>query len=87
MAKNEKDKQDDLIGKTMYSVIMSAVMVTLGLIYKLVSRLLVNFENHATEDSWENSFVTKIFAFNFINSYLTLFYYAFYEHDFNELTI
>mmetsp|Transcript_34093 Transcript_34093/g.25162 ORF Transcript_34093/g.25162 Transcript_34093/m.25162 type:complete len:473 (-) Transcript_34093:341-1759(-) len=68
------------------SVINSIIMICLSYTYRFISNRLVNWENHKTQEEWENSLTTKIFAFSFINSYLTLFYYAFYEKDFNEVT-
>lgn len=34
-------------------------------------------ENHRTDIAYENSFIIKNFAFQFVNSYVSLFYVAF----------
>ena len=42
-------------------------------------------ENHKYQDTYESSFVYKLFLFKFINTNLQLFYEAFISRDFNSL--
>ena len=46
---------------------------------------VVNWENHRYQEEWENSLVIKNFTFQFANSYLTLFWIAFFDQDFSAL--
>lgn len=64
---------------------MNAVLITaLNYVYYYVGRWLTDFENHATNSSYENSLILKNFIFRFVNSYSSLFYIAFlkrYDED------
>ena len=46
--------------------------------YAFLVRKAVEWENHKYESTNTNSFIIKIFAFQFVNSYVQLFYYAFF---------
>jgi hypothetical protein len=46
-------------------------------IYSKLALLFVNLENHKYEDSYEKSYVFKIFIFKFINTNISIFYTAF----------
>ncbi len=52
-----------------------------------MARKLTNWENHKYFEDWENSLITKHFAFQFVNAYITLFSNAFADQDFNELAL
>ena len=39
------------------------------LVYRRIAKLLTDYENHRTESEYENSFIIKSFAFQFVNSY------------------
>lgn len=65
------------------NIVNSIFMMVMMFLYRRFSRWLVNWENHRFESEWEGSFVTKMFSFSFVNSYITLFYFAFYENDYN----
>ncbi|CDW85080.1 anoctamin-like protein [Stylonychia lemnae] len=81
--------QSDHKGKTEYSVgssVMNAVIiVVLGTLYRKLATLLVSWENHQYQEEWENSLVSKHFAFQFVNAYIALFAVAFSDQDFNQL--
>mmetsp|Transcript_33912 Transcript_33912/g.33017 ORF Transcript_33912/g.33017 Transcript_33912/m.33017 type:complete len:309 (-) Transcript_33912:1071-1997(-) len=83
---NEEGENSTVIDYTA-SAINSVIMVILSFTYRIVSKSLTNWENHKGQVGWENSLTTKIFAFSFVNSYITLFYYAFVEQDYNEVAI
>lgn len=42
---------------------------------------MVEWENHRYFEDWENSLITKNFAFQFVNGYIALFAAAFYFRD------
>jgi Calcium-activated chloride channel len=44
----------------------------------------VNQENHKYQDSYEQSYVYKIFTFKFVNTNIQIFYQAFYYQNFDE---
>ena len=44
-----------------------------------VAVLLTNWENHRTESAYENSLIVKSFCFQFVNSYISFFYIAFFR--------
>ena len=46
-------------------------------IYSFVSVSLNNFENHRTETEYEDSMISKLTMFSFVNSYVSFFYIAF----------
>eukprot|EP00357_Protocruzia_adherens_P011320 CAMPEP_0115014732 /NCGR_PEP_ID=MMETSP0216-20121206/26277_1 /TAXON_ID=223996 /ORGANISM="Protocruzia adherens, Strain Boccale" /LENGTH=785 /DNA_ID=CAMNT_0002384575 /DNA_START=167 /DNA_END=2524 /DNA_ORIENTATION=- len=48
-------------------------------IYKIIANALNNWENHETETQYEDAMISKLFMFQFINSYASLFYLAFFK--------
>ena len=42
---------------------------------------MTNFENFKTHTDWEKSFIIKVFSFQFINNFNSLFYIAFLKRD------
>lgn len=48
-------------------------------IYRKVAHTLTEFENYKTTSQFENSLITKIFLFEFINSYNAIVYIAFFK--------
>lgn len=46
-------------------------------IYRVVARKLTDWENHETDTLHNDALATKLFLFQFINSYNSLFYIAF----------
>lgn len=57
------------------------VIFILTVIYDAVAAVVVRWENHKYESDHENSLILKLFVFNFIVSYITLFYYAFFNFE------
>lgn len=66
-------------------VINGVVIAVIDFLYSSIATYFVNIENHKYHDSYEKSYVYKIFIFKFINTNLSLFYTAFNEQDFNQL--
>jgi hypothetical protein len=65
----------------------ACVIIIFGQIYNKVALLLVNWENHRFDKSWENSLIMKTFGFQFLNAYIALFAIAFEERDYNKLAL
>jgi hypothetical protein len=67
-------------------IVLHAVSIfSLNQIYRKVARWLTEFENHMTEDSFQNSLILKRFLFECFDCYVALFYLAFYERDVERL--
>ena len=49
----------------------------LNLVFTLVSVRLNEWENHATQDAFDDAFVIKSFTFKLVNSFYSLYYIAF----------
>lgn len=69
------------------SIISAIVIIVLDAVYRLLATMMADWENHRYEDDYESSLITKNFAFSFVNSNIMLFSIAFYEQDFNKLTL
>eukprot|EP01119_Soliformovum_irregulare_P017174 TRINITY_DN5054_c0_g1_i1.p1 TRINITY_DN5054_c0_g1~~TRINITY_DN5054_c0_g1_i1.p1 ORF type:complete len:718 (+),score=198.14 TRINITY_DN5054_c0_g1_i1:149-2155(+) len=63
--------------------ILNAIAIMLfNFMYGWIASKLTEWENHRTEEEWETSFVVKNFLFQFVNSYVSLFYTAFIKGRF-----
>ena len=75
---------DRVVG-IMAGVINGVVIAAINFIYQTLANLFVTLENHKYQDTYERSYIFKLFLFKFINTNITLFYTAFYDRNFNEL--
>jgi anoctamin-10 len=66
-------------------VIHVVSILTLNAIYRGVAKKLTDWENHATQTSYENSLILKRFLFEAFDCYIVLFYLAFYERNVDRL--
>ena len=62
---------------TVASIINTIQITIFNMLYTAVARWLVNNENHKTESQYQDSLITKIFVFQFVNSYASFFFIAF----------
>lgn len=62
-------------------VIILVYINILSWVYAPIARNLTNFENPRTQSQWEESFTYKMFAFQFVNWYSSLFYIAFFKTE------
>jgi hypothetical protein len=58
-------------------VLFSTLIPTFSGIYTRISKSLTNFENHRTDQAFENAFTQKIFVLNFLTGYMSLFLTAY----------
>ncbi|KAK7944668.1 hypothetical protein WMY93_000396 [Mugilogobius chulae] len=66
--------------------ILLAITVTIcDEVYKKIAYWLNNMENYRLQSAYENNLIMKMVFFEFINSYLSLFYIAFYLKDMERL--
>ena len=74
-----------MVSSLVSAAIYAIVIILLGTTYKAIANLLATWENHRFQQEWENSLITKVFSFQFVNSYIALFAFAFAEQNFNTL--
>lgn len=65
-------------------IINGAFIVIFNQLYNNLAIWLTNWENHRTESAWENALVIKKFCFQFVNSYISLYYIAFVKEHVSE---
>lgn len=63
------------------SVLNGFVIVFLSIVYRVIARWLTEKENHRTETDMEDSLIVKIFVFDFVNAFGTIFYQAFVRYN------
>ena len=68
-------------GRVAVSAANGVVIVILSIIYRVIARYLTERENHRTDTDLENSLIMKIFIFDFVNAFGTVFYQAFIKYN------
>lgn len=72
-----------LVTSTLVSAVLNAVSILiLGKLYEILAFKLTEWENHRTQTLYDDALVTKMFAFQFVNSYASCFYIAFFRGRF-----
>ncbi|RUS78017.1 hypothetical protein EGW08_014234 [Elysia chlorotica] len=65
---------------TVVSSILNAVSILLlGKVYDMLAVKLTDWENHRTQTRYDDALIMKLFAFQFVNSYASCFYIAFFR--------
>jgi hypothetical protein len=64
-------------GSIIAGIVNAVIIIIFNTIYRKVASKLTEWENYRTESEYENSFIVKNFLFQFVNSYVSLFYVAF----------
>ena len=59
------------------SILNSVQIAIFNALYGFVSRKMTDYENQRTDSKYEDSMVTKLFVFQFVNSYCSFFFLAF----------
>ena len=67
--------------RTLLGGLNGVAISILNIIYKKIANLFVKWENHRLQSDYDDSLISSIFIFQFINSYITLLYLAFYPQD------
>eukprot|EP01117_Protostelium_nocturnum_P016846 TRINITY_DN6748_c0_g1_i1.p1 TRINITY_DN6748_c0_g1~~TRINITY_DN6748_c0_g1_i1.p1 ORF type:complete len:641 (+),score=171.42 TRINITY_DN6748_c0_g1_i1:268-2190(+) len=62
------------------AAVNSVTIIILNTIYDKIAVALTNWENHRTQSHYDNWLVIKLFLFQFVNSYTSLFYIAFFKN-------
>ncbi|XP_067127758.1 anoctamin-8 isoform X1 [Centruroides vittatus] len=66
-------------------VLLGLVINVLDGVYHRIALWLNNKENYRLEEEYENHLIIKVLLFQFVNSFLSLFYIAFYLQDMEKL--
>ena len=78
----------DSLGINVAVGIMFGVTISiLKYLYYYLAKFTTDYENHRYKTKWENSFIFKIYGFEFINSYFSCFVCAFYDMDLSGLLV
>jgi hypothetical protein len=64
-------------------VINAVVIGVLNVLYGFLAKGLNEWENHRTQTDYDDQLIAKTFMFQFINSYISLFYIAYFKSNAN----
>ncbi|KAK7097648.1 hypothetical protein V1264_004595 [Littorina saxatilis] len=71
---------------TVLSSVLNAVSILLlSRFYNVLARWLTEWENHRTQTRYDDALIFKLFAFQFVNSYASCFYIAFFRGRFDNV--
>ncbi|CAF5178468.1 unnamed protein product, partial [Rotaria magnacalcarata] len=59
------------------AVINLIIIMVLGRLYEIIAYKLTQWEMHRTQNDFDNHFTIKVFIFQFVNIYSSIFYIAF----------
>ena len=59
------------------SLINAVQIIVFNIIYAKLAKIMTNMENHKTENQYQDSYILKVFAFQFVNAFNSLCYIAF----------
>ncbi|KAK3097735.1 hypothetical protein FSP39_012604 [Pinctada imbricata] len=84
---NGEVKKENLYSiTTIFPKVLLAICIgILDDIYKRIAYWLNDKENYRMEETYENHLIVKVALFQFVNSFLSLFYIAFYLQDMDRL--
>lgn len=61
-------------------VLNTAFILVFNLVYNWIAVQLTKWENHRTKTDYDDNLIVKLFAFEFVNSYGSLFYLAYFRN-------
>eukprot|EP00794_Sanderia_malayensis_P019137 gene19137-21054_t len=67
--------------KRIPSMLYAVAIFVLNNVYSRIATKLNDWENHRLSSSYNNSLIVKLVLFHSVNSFISLFYIAFYLHD------
>eukprot|EP00055_Hartaetosiga_balthica_P000497 m.136725 g.136725 ORF g.136725 m.136725 type:complete len:948 (+) comp10869_c0_seq1:30-2873(+) len=74
---NASNQVNDLYTLAISSSILVIAIVSFNFLYNIIAIFLTDWENHERQSDYENSLASKVFMFQFVNNYASLFYVAF----------
>ncbi|XP_054708647.1 anoctamin-10-like [Uloborus diversus] len=66
-------------------IVYAIIVYVMNVIYAYIANILTEWENHKTQDSFDNHRIVKLLLFEFVNNFIAMGYIAFYEQDLNML--
>ncbi|GFQ67316.1 anoctamin-10 [Trichonephila clavata] len=66
-------------------IIYAILVYVMNVIYAYVANILTEWENHRTQDSFDNHRIVKLLLFEFVNNFIAMGYIAFYQQDLDML--
>eukprot|EP01119_Soliformovum_irregulare_P010297 TRINITY_DN2524_c0_g1_i1.p1 TRINITY_DN2524_c0_g1~~TRINITY_DN2524_c0_g1_i1.p1 ORF type:complete len:732 (-),score=157.04 TRINITY_DN2524_c0_g1_i1:18-2213(-) len=69
-----------LFGGVLGAAANAVTILILNKVYEKLAVLITNWENHRTQSSYDNMIILKTFLFQFVNSYISLYYIAFVKN-------
>nr|XP_006816507.1 PREDICTED: anoctamin-5-like [Saccoglossus kowalevskii] len=73
---------EEFVYSTLLSSVLNSVSIMImGKIYEILAYKLTDWENHRTQTSYDDALIIKLFAFQFVNSYVSLYYIAFFRDE------
>lgn len=80
------DPAECLLLTTVLSSVLNAISILiLSRIYNTLAHWLTEWENHRTQTKFDDALIFKLFAFQFVNSYASCFYIAFFRGKFDSV--
>ncbi|EDO41719.1 predicted protein, partial [Nematostella vectensis] len=77
--------KEGLLGPTLASLtstfLNTCSIMFMGKVYQVLANKLTDWENHRTQTSYDDALIIKLFGFQFVNSYTSLFYIAFFRQQ------
>lgn len=64
-----------------YPSLYGIVVSVLTIVFEFIATWLNDFENHRTQTTYINRLILKVFSFQFVTIFTSLYYYAFFLHD------
>ncbi|KAG8202152.1 hypothetical protein JTE90_010511 [Oedothorax gibbosus] len=66
-------------------IIYAILVYAMNVIYSYVANILTEWENHKTQESFDNHRIVKLILFEFVNNFISMGYIAFYLEDLDML--
>lgn len=80
----KKNNPNDSLGIAQFTALINACQIkVMNFIYTRVAKMMNNWENYETEQQYNDALTIKLYLFQFINSYTSLFYIAFAKRHFD----
>jgi hypothetical protein len=80
----EKNPNYNPLGAPICGGVNAIQIGVLNAVYRMIADFLNDFENHRTDTEFENALITKVFLFQFVNSYASFFIIAFIKKQLTE---
>lgn len=71
------DGMSDSDSQSIASLLNALQIQVMNFVYSFLAKALTDRENHRTDTQYEDSMISKLFLFQFVNSYASFFYLAF----------